>query len=77
MAALACLGLGFAEGFVGCWLFEGFSAGPRAYTVGGYVQGYFRMPVAGVEAMVVGGLITIFGPLASLAASDEDTAPYG
>lgn len=76
-AVLACLGLGVGEGFIGYWLFEGISTGPPTFTRDGYVQEYFSMPIAGVGAMVVGGLVTIFGPLACLAASGKETDPYG
>ena len=75
VAVLACLFLGFVEGLIGYWLFEGIATGPPRFTTEGYVQEFWRMPIAGIGAMIVGGLVCIFGSIACLAASRDESSP--
>ena len=70
IAALICIALGLTEGFIGYWLFAGINMG-LTLVDGVWYQEIFRMRVVGVAAMVVGGLMTIFAPLACLSANEK------
>ena len=74
-AALACVIIGTGEGALGYALFNGIPSGPSYWTGEAYVHEIYRMPIAGVGAMVMGGIVSIFGPIACLGVSGQGENP--
>lgn len=65
VAALTCVLIGLAEGFAGYWLFVGIDMGVTLED-GVWNQEIFRMRIAGVGAMLMGGFLTLIAPFACL-----------